>query len=83
MECPQCGHTNRTEARFCAACGTPLSRHCPSCRQEVRPGAKFCDQCGYALSAAAPPDTAAPLKEAIIDRFHARLPDYMPRHLTE
>ncbi|MGH8067245.1 MAG: adenylate/guanylate cyclase domain-containing protein [Candidatus Entotheonellia bacterium] len=83
MECPQCGYTNRTEARFCEACGTPFSRHCPSCQQEVRPGAKFCDQCGYALSAAAPPDTAAPLKEAIIDRFHARLPDYTPRHLTE
>jgi class 3 adenylate cyclase/tetratricopeptide (TPR) repeat protein len=83
MECPQCGHANRPEARFCEACGTPLVRHCPDCRQEVRSEAKFCDQCGYALSAAVSPDKAAPLKEVIIDRFHARLPGYTPRHLTE
>jgi class 3 adenylate cyclase/tetratricopeptide (TPR) repeat protein len=83
MECRQCGHANRPEARFCEACGTPLARHCPNCRQEVRPEAKFCDQCGAALSAAAPPEEAVPLREAIIDRFHARLPGYTPRHLSE
>jgi class 3 adenylate cyclase/tetratricopeptide (TPR) repeat protein len=83
MECPQCGHINRSEARFCEACGTSLARHCPNCRQEVRPEAKFCDQCGYALSAVSPPDQSAPLREAVINRFHARLPGYTPRHLSE
>jgi class 3 adenylate cyclase/tetratricopeptide (TPR) repeat protein len=83
MECPQCSHANRTGARFCEACGTPLARHCPNCRHEVRPEAKFCDQCGSVLSVAAPPEKAAPLREAIIDRFHTRLPGYTPRHLSE
>src|SRR5918996_1264792 len=82
MECRQCGHTNRSEAKFCEACGAPLARQCPNCRQEVRPGAKFCDQCGYTLSALTP-NQAAPLREAIIDRFHARLPGYTPRHLSD
>jgi class 3 adenylate cyclase/tetratricopeptide (TPR) repeat protein len=83
VECPRCSHSNRSEARFCEACGTSLARHCPHCRQEVRPEAKFCDQCGYALSAGSPPDQAAPLREALINRFHARLPSYTPRHLSE
>jgi class 3 adenylate cyclase/tetratricopeptide (TPR) repeat protein len=83
MECRQCGHANRSEARFCEDCGASLARQCPNCRQEVRPEAKFCDQCGYALAAVAPGDQSAPLRDAIIDRFHARLPDYTPKHLTE
>jgi uncharacterized membrane protein YvbJ len=82
MECRRCGHPNRSDARFCEACGTSLARQCPNCRQEVRPEAKFCDKCGQALSAGTS-DQAAPLKEAIVDRFHARLPSYTPRHLTE
>jgi class 3 adenylate cyclase/tetratricopeptide (TPR) repeat protein len=83
MECQQCGHTNRSEAKFCETCGASLARQCPNCRQEVRPGAKFCDQCGYALAAVAPGEQSAPLRDAIIDRFHARLPEYTPRHLSE
>ena len=83
IECPQCSHINRSEARFCEGCGAMLARHCPNCRQEVRPEAKFCDQCGYALSAAAPSDQSVPLRETIISRFHARLPGYTPTHLTE
>ena len=83
MDCPQCGHINRSEARFCEACGASLARPCPNCRQEVRPEARFCDQCGYALSAVAPSDQSVPLREAIINRFHAQLPGYTPTHLTE
>jgi class 3 adenylate cyclase/tetratricopeptide (TPR) repeat protein len=83
MECQQCGHTNRSEAKFCETCGASLARQCLNCRQEVRPGAKFCDQCGYALAAVAPGEQSAPLRDAIIDRFHARLPEYTPRHLSE
>jgi class 3 adenylate cyclase/tetratricopeptide (TPR) repeat protein len=83
MDCPQCRHNNRPEAKFCEACGTPLARRCPHCQHEVRPGARFCDQCGYALTASAPRERDVPLKEAVIDRFHAQLPSYTPRHLSD
>jgi class 3 adenylate cyclase/tetratricopeptide (TPR) repeat protein len=83
MECPQCRHNNRPAAKFCEACGTPLARHCPHCQHEVRPGARFCDQCGQALAALALPGDEVPLKEAVIDRFHAQLPGYTPRHLSD
>jgi len=83
MECLQCHHSNRPGAKFCEACGTPLARHCPSCQHEVRPEARFCDQCGHALPASTPTGGEAPLKAAVIDRFHAQLPSYTPQHLSE
>ena len=83
MECSQCHHNNRSEAKFCEACGTPLARRCPYCQHEVQPGARFCDQCGQALTASAPPEHGVPLKEAVIDRFHTQLPGYTPRHLSD
>ena len=83
MECPQCHHSNRPEAKFCETCGTQLVRRCVHCQHEVRHEAKFCDQCGQSLAAPAPSGTEAPLKEAVIDRFHTQLPSYTPRHLSE
>src|SRR5262245_30524824 len=83
MECSQYRHNNRPEAIFCEACGTPLARRCPHCQHEVRPGARCCDQCGQALTASAPPEREVPLKEAVVDRFHAQLPGYTPRHLSD
>lgn len=55
--CPHCGRPVRTGARFCAACGKPISlppsapsqvatAHCRQCGQALRPGAKFCAKCG-------------------------------------
>ena len=83
MECLQCHHSNRPGAKFCEACGTPLARHCPSCQHEVHPEARFCDQCGHALTASTSTGGEAPLKAAVIDRFHAQLPSYTPQHLSE
>jgi class 3 adenylate cyclase/tetratricopeptide (TPR) repeat protein len=34
--CPQCGHQNRPEARFCDACGSPLATEPTSARREER-----------------------------------------------
>ncbi len=83
MECFQCHHTNRSTAKFCEECGTPLAKHCPRCQHASRPGAKFCDQCGHALTAPTPAEHEVSLKAAVIDRFHARLASYTPRHLSE
>src|SRR3954454_10326738 len=56
MDCPSCGHPNRSGARFCAQCATSLvepvtCRHCGA----VQPaGAKFCDACGQEPAPSAP-----------------------------
>jgi class 3 adenylate cyclase len=51
MDCPSCGHPNRSGARFCADCATPLIEElaCPSCGARHPAGEKFCDSCGSAL----------------------------------
>lgn len=60
MVCSFCGTENRTENRFCGACGVRLERRmadrrvnreavqlkCPSCNQVNDVGYKFCGQCG-------------------------------------
>lgn len=57
--CLTCGAPLRSEARFCAKCGTPYAPTsvaqpapavCPHCRKSLRPGAKFCNGCGAKLS---------------------------------
>ena len=71
MQCSQCRHPNRDEAKFCDQCGAPLLVPCPGCGTANSPGAKFCSQCGAALVATPPPAAAvAPIA-------------YTPRHLTE
>ena len=47
--CPSCGTGNDATDRFCAECGTPLTRACTSCGASLRPGAKFCHDCGTAV----------------------------------
>ena len=82
MECQQCHHMNRLETKFCEQCGVPRIRRCPSCQHEVRSEARFCDQCGQALTVVTPAQETSSLREAVIDRFHAQLPGYTPRHLS-
>ena len=53
MECGLCGTPNRTGARFCGGCGSPLAQRCASCKAELDPGLRFCDQCGTAVAAGA------------------------------
>jgi hypothetical protein len=49
MQCPKCHHDNRTERRFCAACGQALAAQCGRCGVDNAPGDQFCGECGAAL----------------------------------
>lgn len=57
MDCSECGTENRTAAKYCAGCGTGLSRSCASCTAELKATAKFCDQCATPVNDAAPKPT--------------------------
>jgi S1-C subfamily serine protease len=55
MNCPNCGATNRPQAKFCAQCRAPLvpamtMKVCPQCGKQNRIGAGFCGQCGYTFA---------------------------------
>ena len=47
--CASCGSENRAEAKFCATCGSALTRACPN-GHPVPGGARFCDECGAAVA---------------------------------
>jgi class 3 adenylate cyclase/tetratricopeptide (TPR) repeat protein len=51
--CSSCGTENRSGAKFCVECATPLSAACPSCGAGNPPGAKFCEGCATPLGATA------------------------------
>ncbi len=57
MNCPNCGATNRTGAKFCVNCGAVLALACATCGTPYQPGDRFCAECGATL-AAAPAATA-------------------------
>ncbi len=60
--CPDCGHPNPRDGRFCGACGAELTRACSSCGREYPVGQRFCNGCGQELSEASsrpPPSTPA------------------------
>jgi membrane protease subunit (stomatin/prohibitin family) len=46
VECPECHSAVRAGSKFCAACGTPMSKHCTNCNADLAPTAKFCAECG-------------------------------------
>src|SRR5246500_2379041 len=50
MRCTKCGTESTTSRKFCAACGSPLSRICPKCGAENAPTSAFCEDCGAALA---------------------------------
>ena len=61
--CASCATENPEIAKFCLACGTPLSQTCPSCAAENPGVAQFCMGCGAQLGpapAAAAPQPPAP-----------------------
>src|SRR4051794_25105827 len=76
--CGSCGDGNREGAKFCSACGAPLSRKvtCPSCGAEHPAGERFCDECGSPLTpgttTAQPAPAQAPVPEVRV-----------PQHLSE
>src|SRR5713226_6601951 len=50
MRCTKCGTESTTSRKFCAACGSLLSRRCPKCGAENAPSSAFCEDCGAALA---------------------------------
>jgi class 3 adenylate cyclase/tetratricopeptide (TPR) repeat protein len=51
MRCPECGHENPEEARFCGECASALagSVECARCGALNPAGQKFCNACGSTL----------------------------------
>ena len=49
VDCPNCGETATSGARFCATCGTELGKACPQCGTPTTAGARFCGECGRGL----------------------------------
>jgi class 3 adenylate cyclase/tetratricopeptide (TPR) repeat protein len=73
MNCPRCHHENRSGARFCEECATPLARACANCGAQLSAAAKFCSECAHPAGPVGPP---------VPQRFVA--PEtYTPKHLAE
>src|SRR5262245_30085089 len=71
MRCPQCGHENAAEMKFCGECGIRLAVLCRECGARNTPAQKFCGECGARLE----PGTSAAQRPS---------PDtYTPKHLAE
>jgi hypothetical protein len=45
MKCPRCQYENRSGAKFCEECATPLARTCSNCGSQLSATAKFCETC--------------------------------------
>jgi predicted amidophosphoribosyltransferase len=69
MNCPNCGHENNPDYRFCEICAAPLAevelspverQACPACKFQNRPGVRFCEQCGQPLALPEPAQPALP-----------------------
>ena len=74
MRCPQCRHENRSGAKFCEECATPLARTCSQCSAALSPAAKFCPECAH--------PTGMPALIPPAGRFGA-LESYTLKHLAE
>ncbi len=62
-QCDNCGRDNKATARFCAGCGSSVTRSCASCGHELDADARFCEDCGSPVASASPapsPDPIAP-----------------------
>lgn len=50
--CPKCGAHNKSDAKFCVSCGSPIveekpeGKTCPTCGASLKEDAKFCMRCG-------------------------------------
>jgi class 3 adenylate cyclase/tetratricopeptide (TPR) repeat protein len=67
MRCAKCGAESATGRKFCAVCGSPLSRRCPACDAENASSSAFCEDCGAALGTPAS-TTSAQQSEASSER---------------
>jgi class 3 adenylate cyclase len=76
MKCSQCGHENRTGAKFCEECGAHLVQVCISCGAQLSTTAKFCWECGHQIGQRGPSPSLVPAE-------FGSPGTYTPRHLTE
>jgi len=72
MRCPQCGHENAAEMKFCGECGTRLAVQCRQCGARNLPAQKFCGECGARLDEPDAGSRQFPSPDA-----------YTPNHLAE
>ena len=61
VDCRSCGAELTAGARFCAACGAPVSALCLGCGAELPASARFCPACGTATGER--PDASAAPRE--------------------
>src|SRR5262245_17075628 len=54
MKCPRCQHENRSGAKFCEECASPLARTCSNCGNQLSATAKFCSECAHPMAGGAP-----------------------------
>jgi len=71
MKCPRCQHENRSGAKFCEQCASPLARTCSNCGSQLSATAKFCSECAHPVAGAVP------------ERPFASPERYTPKHLAE
>jgi len=72
VTCPRCQHENRSGAKFCEECATPLARSCSNCGSQLSTTAKFCPECAHPVAGTTPAEA----------RF-ASPHSYTPKHLAE
>ena len=72
MKCPRCQHENRSGAKFCEECASPLARNCPNCGSQLSATAKFCSECAHPVAGATP-----------LEARFASPQSYTPTHLAE
>src|SRR5438128_10604720 len=68
MPCPTCSALNEPDAKFCEACGSPLTAGCPRCGAAVTPGKRFCRECGSPIGATAPEPVVAAAPAHVAER---------------
>lgn len=68
MVCGNCARENRPDSRFCAGCGSALSKRCGACHRELQPDAAFCDACGSPVGAGPAPNTPTAPAEPVAVR---------------
>src|SRR6516162_1164335 len=71
MKCPRCQHENRSGAKFCEECASPLARTCSNCGSQLSATAKFCSEC------------AQPVAGAALEARFTSPGSYTPKHLAE
>lgn len=72
MRCQKCDTQNRSDRRFCAACGAALEIACAACGFVNTAGDRFCGGCGKALEADAPPPAPKPAISRPLDSSERR-----------